>query len=441
MKKLLFLLFFMVLSIAVLAMPGSSAARVYIDIFSPFANRLPIAIPAFKNTGSQPDAEKLSAKMAAVISQDLDTSGYFRILETSGIAQDPASSGLTADAIKWENWAMIGTEALVTGGFSVNGSELIAEVRLFDAVQRQLIVGKRYIGTTQDYRVIAHKFSNEILKSLTGEASMFETQIAFVKGSGGVNEIYTMDFDGAHAARVTELGALTLCPAWSPDAKKIAFTSYRDGNPDLYIIDVGSGRTEKVSRKKGINITPSWSPDGTKIALTLSLNNGNSEIYVMEVASRRLERMTDDPANDVSPSWSPDGSEIVFVSSRSGSPQVFIMEVPSKKVRRLTFAGSYNTSPDWSPKGSKIAYTGQQGGTFNIFTISIDGTQFQQLTHSQGKNEDPSWSPDGRFIAFSSNRTGKRELYIMRADGTGQKKITAGGGEKTSPSWSPLLSK
>ena len=423
------------------ALPATGAAKVYIDISSPFATRLPIAIPNFKNTGTRPDSDTISTKMAAVISQDLDMSGFFRVLDASAISQDPAASGLTASTVKWDAWTMIGTEALVTGGFSVSGSNLVVEIRLFDAVQRQLIVGKRYSGKVSDSRLIAHKFSNEVFKILSGEESIFETKIAFVKNMGGSSDIYIMDFDGAHPEIITAYNSITLCPAWSRDGQKIAFTSYKDGNPDLYIKDISTGTTERISHKKGINITPSWSPDGKKIALTLSLNNGNSEIYLLDISSRELERLTDDWATDVSPSWSPDGREIAFVSSRSGNPQIYIMEVQSKKVRRITFEGSYNTSPDWSPRGNKIVYAGQQGSTFNIFTISTDGTQFQQLTHNQGRNENPSWSPDGRFIAFSSSRTGKKEIYIMRADGAGQKKITSGGGEKTSPAWSPSLNK
>ena len=426
-------------AIMLVALPGRVLAKVYIDIFSPFATRLPIAVSPFKNTGSQPDTGNIAAKMAAVIQQDLELSGFFRVLDAGAVAQDPASAGITINTITWDSWTMIGAEALVTGGISVNNSELVAELRLFDAVQRQSIVGKRYFGRLEDARLIAHKFSNEIFKSLAGEQSIFETKIAFEKSSRGDKEICIADFDGSRAETITAMNSICLNPAWSPDGKKIAFTSYTDGNPDLYIKDLASEKTERVSHKKGINITPAWSPDGGKIALTLSLNNGNSEIYILDVATRELERLTDDPANDVSPTWSPGGDAIAFVSSRSGSPQIFVAELPGKKVRRITFDGAYNTSPDWSPKGNKIAYAGQQGGTFNIFVINTDGTLFQQLTHSQGRNEDPSWSPDGRFIAFSSNRSGKNEIYIMRADGTGQKKITGGAGEKTSPAWSPSI--
>jgi len=428
-----------VVCIALLLSSQHCFAKVYIDLYSPFATRLAIAIPNFQNTGTQQDSAGISAKMPAVIAEDLNLSGFFRILNTSAIADNSSSLGLTASTIKWENLNMIGAEALVTGGFTLNGGELVAELRLFDTVQRQLIVGKRYFGKAQDSRLIAHKFSNEILKNLTGEESIFETKIAFEKGTRGNKEIALADFDGSRMETITSYNSITISPAWSPDGKKLAFTSYKDGNPSLYIKDIATGRTELVSNKKGVNITPAWSHDGRKIALTLSLNNGNSEIYLMDVASRALERLTDDWATDVSPTWSPDDTQIAFVSSRSGTPQIYVLDVATKKVRRITMEGSYNTSPDWSPKGNRIVYASQLGSGFNIFMVSTDGALFQQLTHRQGNNERPSWSPDGRFITFSSNRTGKKEIYIMRADGSGQKKITSGSGEKTAPAWSPFL--
>jgi len=54
-------------AIMLITLPGSAFAKVYLDILSPFATRLPIAVPAFKNTGSQPDTENIAAKMATVI--------------------------------------------------------------------------------------------------------------------------------------------------------------------------------------------------------------------------------------------------------------------------------------------------------------------------------------------------------------------------------------
>jgi TolB protein len=414
-----------------------ASAKVYIDINAPSATRVPIIVPPFQNSGSQQDAQKLSTKMAAIISADLDFSGLFRIIDPK-LLNESHLRGVTQSQIKWDSLSVVGAEAIVTGVFSISSNRIEVEMRLFDAVQGRFIMGKKYNGTLDEHRQICHRFANEVFRELTGSPGIFETGIAYVMRTGQNKELYYCDYDGGNLRRLTTFDSLNLSPCFSPDASMLAFTSYRAGNPDLYLMNMASKRTEKISSKKGVNISPDWSPDGTKIALTLSLKDGNSEIYTLNVKNRALERMTEHWSTDVSPTWSPDGTQLAFVSSRSGNPQIFILNVANKLVRRVTFSkGNYNTSPAWSPRGDRIVYAGLSDGRFNIHCISPDGSNYRQITSGQGNNEDPSWSSDGRYITFSSNRTGRRELYIMRADGTGQKQITFGSGEKFDPTWSP----
>ena len=427
------------IGLLMLGLVGSGVAKVYIYIDAPATSKFPIAVPRFKNMNMLPDKHQVSTTLATVISQDLETSGLFRLIDPATFLENPDASGITSDQINWSDWSLLGAEALIRGGFFQEEQGIRIETRLFDVIKGSFIAGKRYFGNPDDLRLISHKFSDEVMYRLTGQKGIFLTKIAFVSDRSGKKEIYLMDYDGHNLTPVTNHRSITLSPAWSPDGKKLIFTSYKKGNPDVFMRELFYGRETRISHYRGLNIAPEWSPDGTKIVLTLSQDSGNSDIYLINLKGEKIKRLTSDWANDVSPCWSPDGREIAFVSNRSGSPQIYIMEVRSKKVRRLTFDGSYNTSPAWSPKGDAIAFAGMRDGSFAIYTIATDGSGLTQLTPATVSSEDPSWSPNGRHIVFSSNRSGRKKIYIMLTDGSEQKMVTTGKGNDTNPCWSPFL--
>ncbi len=55
-------------------------------------------------------------------------------------------SGITLGTFDFKDWATIGAEGLVKGGFSVQGDEVAVELRLFDVYQNKERIGKRYTG-------------------------------------------------------------------------------------------------------------------------------------------------------------------------------------------------------------------------------------------------------------------------------------------------------
>ncbi len=408
-------------------------------IVGPGAERYPIAVSPLKNLGPQVDDPRFSEGIAVTIARDLDLSGWFRVIDRAAYLEDPQTSGITVGAFDFRDWSTLGVEALVKGGFEVREGKLILEFRLFDVFQRRQIVGKRYTGTVQDFRRMAHKFVDEIIFQFTGVRGAFDTRITYVSTAGGrFKEIYVVHLDGTGRVQVTNNRTINLSPSWSPDGRRLLYTSFKDGKPKVYQFDLSSRKDSELSARKGLNLGGSWSSDGKRIALSLE-KNGNADIYLLDPKGKILKRLTTNPEIDVSPAWSPAGGQLVFVSNRSGSPQLYIKDLSSSKTRRLTYSGGYNTSPDWSSKGDKIAYAGLSGGHFNIFTIPAQGGDPQMLTSDSGENEDPSWSPDGRYLVFSSNRNGRYDIYLMRANGENQRRLTGSSGDDTNPSWSPRL--
>ena len=410
-------------------------ARIYIDINAPAINKLKVAVADFHNLGGSNEHPELSRKIANIINHDLDLSGYFSPIDRQAFLENK-DEGITQETISFKNWSVIGAELLVKGDYTIIGNKIELVARLFDTYRGKQILGRRLLGSIKDYRWVVHRFSNEIIRRLTGRDSMFLTQLAYVDSSTGNKEIWLSDYDGYNSRLITSGSYIALSPRISPDGCHIIYTSYKDGRPKLYLKDLRSGYTKVLSQRKGLNIGAAWTPDGTRVALTLSVN-GNPDIYLIDLNGKILKRLTSSWGIDVSPCFSPDGKMMAFVSNRSGSPQIYIKDLTTGNCRRLTFEGRYNTSPCWS-RLNRIVYTSMNQGSFDIFTMDPNGGEPKQLTEGPGNDEDPCWSPCGRYIVFSSNRLGRYHLYIMSANGQNQRRITGGEGEQTSPSWGVL---
>jgi TolB protein len=414
--------------------PAPGFGKIFIDIDSPYARKLKIAIPDFANGNPKEGQKELAVKLPEVISNDLDLSGYFAPMDKKAFL-DP-NPGLRLEDIRFKDWSVIGSELLLTGKYVVYGTRLEVEIRLFDVFYGRQLLGKRALGDVTQQRYIMHRLADEIIRVLTGEPGIFSTKVAFVGTATGQKEIYTADYDGFNVRQITADKSIALLPRWSPDGQKLMFVSYRGGGgPVLYMKELDSGSLKRISAREGLNIGSSWAPDGTKLATTLSMD-GNPDIYTIDPNGRILARLTKNWGIDVSPSFSPNGKKLAFVSNRSGSPQIYVRDLGGGTEERLTFEGNYNTSPAWSIL-NRIVYTSMNQGRFDLFTINPDGTQPRQLTEDQGNNEDPCWSPDGRYIMFSSSREGDGyHLYIMTANGQNQRRVSFAKGQQTSPSWS-----
>jgi TolB protein len=412
----------------------NAAAVEYIDISNPFLRKIPLAVPWFKNISQNAKGDALCIELADILSDTLEFTGYFKILDRGAFLVDPKNPDIVVSQINFHNWKAIGTENLVTGGLSVNEELFELDLRLFDVVQGELLVGKRYKGRIEDCRRVIRRFCGEVMLHLTGDRGVFESRIAFVSALGGKKEIYICEFDGYNIQQFTHHDDISLFPAWSSDSNWIAYTSYVRGKPDLFIRHVTEEKSVVID-KKGIQITPAWVPGKFELAATLSFS-GDQEIYLLTGEGKIIKRLTNSRGIDVEPTWSPDGEKLAFVSKRSGTPQIYIKEIQSGRVRRLTFNGRYNTQPSWSPKGERIAYSALNNGTIDICTIKVDGSEWVQLTENQGENEAPSWSPDGSLIVFSSTREGRSKVYVMTAFGTDQRRLISMPGDQSNPKWS-----
>ena len=397
----------------------SVEARVYIDITSPSANKLPIAVFDLQGPSGK--------EIADIVRDDLTFTGLFMYIDKTSYIES------AAEKFKPQNWKPLGIEAVVKGTSS-EASGLSVEVSLYDVFDGREIFRRQYQAGRELLRQLAHNISNDIYQAFTSLTGVFRTKIAFVAEDEGEKGIYVMDWDGHRAKKLGLKGRLVLAPHWSADGLKLVYSSERNRQWGIYLLDFDKMMEKRVFTSQGTNIAGDFFPKGDAITFS-STRDGTPDIYTMTLKDLATRKLTSTQGIEVSPSVSPDGSQIAFVSDRGGNPQIYIMRKDGSDVRRVTFEGSYNTSPGWSPSGDRLVFSCRRGNN-QICIVKPDGTGLVQLTEL-GNNEDPSFSPDGRYVTFSSDRDKTRAIYIMRANGEAQKKISPKGLRSYGPRWSP----
>jgi len=334
-------------------------------------------------------------------------------------------------------WKRLGAEFVVKLEAEFPGENLRGYWRLYDTgTQRQVAKGN-FEYRRIFWREMGHDIANEIVRTLTGEAGIFRTRVAYIKKSGAAKEVCISDYDGVNEVQLTSTGSICISPMFSPDGQWVYFTSYMKGDPQLFRVSVKTKAIEQITNFSGIAAAPAVSPDGLKIACVLS-KDGNSEIYVLDLQGKIIKRLTDHRSIESSPTWSPDGRMLAFSSDRTGAPQIYIMDSDGQAVRRLTYQGGYNDSPIWSQRGDRITFVSRtKTGRFDLASIDTSGVDYRVMTEV-GHNENPHFSPDGKHIIFSSNRLSESDLYTMDLSGRNQRRLTRSG-NCSNPTWGPLL--
>ncbi|MFA5858726.1 MAG: hypothetical protein WC955_06640, partial [Elusimicrobiota bacterium] len=376
---------------------------------------------------------KISDTLVKAIKNDLLFSRLFDII-------DPKKQvyGKQPEFIFWKK---LGTQILVSGSVMTHsGGDLFFTGKVFDIETEEQLFSEVYQGKTDNPKVLAHRFVDDIVFRFTGEQGVAQTKIVFVNNQTGKKELWMMDYDGDNVQKLTSDNSVVTMPRWSYDGKKVYYTSYKSGNPDIFEMDINNRKARSVVQQQGLCIMGAQSFDGQKYTVVLS-KDGNPEIYVLDNEYNITKRLTWNRAVDVSPSFSPNNRDVVFTSGRSGVPQLYVTDTDGIMLRRLSYGG-YCDSPAWSPRGRLIAYAAQVAKAFQITVVEPDvSNSFPEQLTTAGSNENPSWSPNAQWIVFSSNRSGRYELYRITVDGQVQQRVANIKGDSTLPCWSPCVIK
>lgn len=410
-----------------LAPPLAAQQEVYLKVTNPGLARVVLGLPAFASLGTVDPV--VASTFLSTLRRDLDQSAAIAILPDAQVrlvVVEPGNAALTR-----QRWRAAGAQFLLEGSLAGAGSQLQAELRLWDLSTSEVAYARRFEAAAGLAATLAHTIANELVKLFTGKAGPFLSRIAFVSDRTGAKELWVMRWDGDAQQQLTSYRSITLSPAWSPDGSLLAFTSFLRAAPQLFLLRPSQGSLTTLSALPGVNSSPCFSSDGTRVAFAAG-GDGDTDIYVVPVAGGTPDRLTHGGGINTQPAWSPNGRQIVYTSTATGAPQLYLMDAEGTNVRRLTFEDIYADEAAWAPDGVHVAYVARVEQRFVIAILDLrDGRR--AILESQGRNESPCWSPDGTMLAFVSNRSGSAQIYV--GDLGGQARQITRDGNNTQPAW------
>jgi len=179
---------------------------------------------------------------------------------------------------------------------------------------------------------------------------------------GNGNDLWLYDLARDTLTRFTFEGTTNLCPAWTPDGKRIAFTSNKDGQMNIYWQRAdGSGGLERLTTSEHIQLPLSWSPDGQLLAVLEISPATLGDIQVLRMGDssagqgRKAQPFLQTPAYEGAPQFSPDGRWLAYVSSESGRFEIYVQPYPGPGGKYLISSEGGN-EPVWNRNGRELFY-------------------------------------------------------------------------------------
>jgi Tol biopolymer transport system component len=229
-------------------------------------------------------------------------------------------------------------------------------------------------------------------------------QIAFVRVTGEVSNVFTVPIDGGAARQVTFMDSPCQSPVWSPDGLEIAFCSYEEGTYKLWKVSAVGGAadvfentsTEENSRiawAPGMNIL--YYPTGVNSGLRILDPDTGDESWLVERAMARQVGTGFSGEAIISP----DGSRVAVHWLRKSRGETGIWVISQEDSSHALVLKGHKHPFAWSRDGEWIYY---YDAPPPIGRVRTDGSGDEIVFSLPFEEINPhpvlSMSPDGQYI-------------------------------------------
>ena len=225
---------FRYLLILIVFLPIKAFALIEGDITRGNLSPLPIAVSPLSaddksknNFNKMLKSEDIGSDISTIVENNLKQSGLFNPLNKNAFLQKPNIAHLKP---RFEDWALIKAQALITGKVTFVDEKLRVEFRLWDVLAAKEMMALAFTTVPTNWRRVGHIITDKVYERLTGEKGYFDTRIIYVaeegKKTNRIKKLAIMDQDGFNTKYLTLGNELVLPPRFNPANQMVTYFSY-----------------------------------------------------------------------------------------------------------------------------------------------------------------------------------------------------------------------
>jgi len=308
------------------------------------------------------------------------------------------------------------------------------EWRLYDAMEAEMVKGRKYGRTGPLHPRWAHGISQDIWPELSQEPGIFLTKIGYIKqlhkNRKYRSQVCIADFDGSHEKVLLDMPTVYVQLSFHPDIKnpRLLVSEFTPHGIRLLMVDFKGNKKTIFGSNRSI-IGASLSTDAERVVYTESgdiwkynhaaksaagkhqllvknelkcssaiLCPDDTVIYCSDYKIYRYDTTTEKSSlivdNALAPACCFTKNKIAFSRRIKNTLQLMLFDEKTNLIKQLTFDAGNKSDCCFSPCGNYLIYCYEKNNRKKIATLCLLTKKQQILTPNNYSYSYPAWSPN-----------------------------------------------